>query len=206
MCDFMEPCHDPMLRVPLKKNIGRVLRQVPTFKELSSYPLPPALGEKWIVTEESTLLDNIIGLYFFPTTLPKSTGWVPSFLAGQNTNYSRKKKKKQQQQQPTLENNFQSGECSQQPPTNLLSRQRMWVWWFQGHFFPPQYFSSLNFNRWEMPEWRTGVHGAPGRALGRRARYAPDGVGAHCLAPSILSQKTNEFGGCIKKKKIVSND
>lgn len=93
MCDFMEPCHNPMLRVPLKKNIGRMLRQVPTSKELSSYPVPPALGEKWIVTGESTLLDNIIGLYFFPTTLPKSTGWVPSFLAGQNTNYSRKKKK-----------------------------------------------------------------------------------------------------------------
>lgn len=148
MCDFMEPCHNPMLRVPLKKNIGRMLRQVPTSKELSSYPVPPALGEKWIVTGESTLLDNIIGLYFFPTTLPKSTGWVPSFLAGQNTNYSRKKKK-QQKQQPTLENNFQSGECSQQPPTNLLSRQRMWVWWFQGHFLSPQHFSSLNFNRWE---------------------------------------------------------
>lgn len=40
----------------------------------------------------------------------------------------------------TFENNLQSGECSQKPPTNLVSRQRIWVGWFQGHRFPHSTF------------------------------------------------------------------
>lgn len=60
-----------------------------------------------------------------------------------------------------------------------------------GTSLPPQHFSSLNSSGWEMPEGRAGFHVPSRKALGRGARRAPDA--GHCLAPSILYQKTYEF-------------
>ena len=78
------------------------------------------------MTGESTVVDNIIGLYFFPTTLPSPlaeplaswqdrTQTIPEGSGGEADYIFFN----------TLENNLQSGECSQKPPTNLLSRQRI---------------------------------------------------------------------------------
>lgn len=159
--------------------------------ELLSHPPPPALGEKWIAAAESTLVDNIIGVYFFPPLYP--IRWLSPQLPGriERKLFQGKKKKKanyifeyfwkQLAEWRVLPAAAYKSPLTSEDMSGMVS----------GTSLPPQHFSSLNSSEWEMPEGRAGFHVPSRKALGRGARYAPDA--GHCLAPSILYQKTYEF-------------
>lgn len=72
----------------------------------------------------------------FPTTSPSPLAELPAFWQDRMQTLPGEKKKATY----TLENNLQRRECSQQPPTNLFSRQRIQVGWSQGHHFPHSTF------------------------------------------------------------------
>lgn len=129
----------PHVRAPLKKGIRRVLR----YGDVSPKNYSPTLHPQHLVKNELWWNGHASWRYncslIFPTTLSEPVAeWAPNFLAGWNTNYSRKKE--EGERQTAFENKLQSGECSYQPPTNLLSRQRIRVGWFQGHRIPHSTF------------------------------------------------------------------
>lgn len=66
--------------IPLKRKLEGSLRHGTYLHRIFSHLPPPALGEKWIVTGESTLSwQNNWSLTLFTATLAlQSTGWAPA--------------------------------------------------------------------------------------------------------------------------------
>lgn len=182
----------PHLRVPLKKGIGRVLR----YGDVSPKNYSPTLHPQHLV--ENELWWNAYASWryncslIFPTALSEPVAEPPaSWQDGTQTIPEKKGKKKKGNLcfwEQTAEWRVLLAAAYKSPLTSEDTSGMV-----SGTLLPPQHFSVLTSNGREMPEWRASVHDALGEALGGRTRWAPDE--GHRLAPSILSQKINEFWG-----------
>lgn len=133
-----EPSQDPTWRVPLRKLEGSY--GMVTY--LRRIVLPPSTSSSWWKMNCDWRVYTSWQYnwsLFFPTTLPSPLAEPPASWQDR-TQTIPEGWGKQTIFFNIFENNLQSGECSQKPPTNLLSRQRIWVGWFQGHRFPHSTF------------------------------------------------------------------
>lgn len=156
----MEAWSRPMLKSSYKGNWKGVKALWCLSKELFFPQHPQALGEKWIMTGESILVEDIIGLYCFPLLHPVL--WLSSQLSGR------------------IECKLFQGEKK----SNLYFGEQFAVWrmlpaaaykslltsedtsgMVSGTSLPPQHFPSFNSNGWRTPLPKARVHGAMGRLL-----------------------------------------
>lgn len=108
---------------------------------------------------------------FFPTTLPNPLTEPPASWQDKMQTIPEKKKKKKSN--PCFENFWEQfavwrmlQAAAYKSPLTSEDMSGM----ISGTLLPPQHFSSLNSNGWEMPEWRAGFYGPSRKALGRRPR------------------------------------